>query len=80
MIIPDNTNEATCHAKCHKRVLKANLIARECDYYTKRVLIDLKMPKLEEIFTTVVILCHCYDRLAVFASILLEASGYRWIP
>ena len=24
------------------------------------------MPKLEEIFTTVAIVCHCYDRLAVF--------------
>ena len=24
------------------------------------------MPKLEEIFTTVSIVCHCYDRLAVF--------------
>ena len=24
------------------------------------------MPKLEEIFTTVAIVCHCYDRLAAF--------------
>ena len=32
---------------------------------TKRVLDDLKIPKLEEIFTTVAIECHRYQRLAV---------------
>ena len=27
----DDTNEAICHDKCHKRASKVNLIARECD-------------------------------------------------
>ena len=42
---------------------------------TKRVLDNLKMPELEEIFTTVAIMCHRYEGLAVlqnvFAIILL---------
>ena len=25
----------------------------------------MRMPKLQEIFTTVVIVCHCYERFAV---------------
>ena len=29
----DDTNEAICHDKCHKRASKVNLIARECDNY-----------------------------------------------
>ena len=45
---------------------------------TKRVLDNLRMPKLQEIFTTVAIVCHRYERLAVlqnfFAIILLLAS------
>ena len=65
MIIP--TRRHVTLSVIIKRVFKANVIARECDNYkTKRVLDNLKMPKLEEIFTTVAIVCHCYDRLAVF--------------
>ena len=45
---------------------------------TGRVLDNLRMPKLQEIFTTVTIMCHRYKRLAVlqnvFAIILLWAS------
>ena len=45
---------------------------------TGRVLDDLRMPKLQEIFTTVAIVCHCDKRLTVlqnvFAIILLWAS------
>ena len=41
----------------------------------KSFLDDLRMPKLQEIFTTVAIVCHCSDRLSVsqniFAIILL---------
>ena len=44
---------------------------------TKRALDYLRMPKLQEIFTTVAIVCHRYERLAVlqivFATILLWA-------
>ena len=32
---------------------------------TNRVLDDLKMPKLKEIFMTVATTCHCYDRPTV---------------
>ena len=32
---------------------------------TKRALDYLRMPKQQEIFTTVAIVCHCYERLAV---------------
>ena len=32
---------------------------------TNRVLDDFKMPKLKEIFMTVAIVCHCYDRPTV---------------
>ena len=35
------------------------------DTETKKVLGDLKMPKLEEIFTSVAIAWHCHARLAV---------------
>ena len=42
---------------------------------TKRVLDNFRMPKLQEIFTTIATVCHCYERLAdlrnVFAIILL---------
>ena len=42
---------------------------------TGRVFDNLRMPKLQEIFTSVAIVCHCYERLAVlqnvFAIILL---------
>ena len=45
--------------------------------YTDRL---LRMPKLQEIFTTVAIVCHCYERLAalknVFTIILLWARKY----
>ena len=44
---------------------------------TKRALENLRMPKVQEIFTTVAIVCHRYERLAVsqnvFAIILLLA-------
>ena len=44
---------------------------------TKRALDYLRMPKLQEIFTTVAIVCHDYERLAVlknvYATILLLA-------
>ena len=44
----------------------------------KKVLDNLRMPKRQEIFTTVAIVCHRYERLAVlqnfFAIILLLAS------
>ena len=44
----------------------------------KKVLDNLRMPKLQEIFTTVAIVCHRYERLAVlqnaFTIILLLAS------
>ena len=26
----------------------------------------MKMPKLEEIFTTIAIVCHCYERVEVY--------------
>ena len=43
----------------------------------RKVLDNLRMPKLQEIFTTVAIVCHRYQRLAVlrnfFAIILLLA-------
>ena len=46
----------------------------------KRALYNLRMPKLQEIFTTVAIVCHCYERLAVlknvFTIILLWARKY----
>ena len=32
---------------------------------TKRVLDNLRMPKVQEIFTTVSVVCHRYERLAV---------------
>ena len=32
---------------------------------TKRVLDDFKMPKLEQIFTTIAMMCHRFERLAV---------------
>ena len=35
----------------------------------KRALYNLKMSKLQEIFTTVVIVCHCYERLAVLQNV-----------
>ena len=42
---------------------------------SKRALYNLRTPKLQEIFTTVAIVCHRYERLAVllyvFAIILL---------
>ena len=42
---------------------------------TKRALDNLRMPKVQEIFTAVAVVCHCYERLAVsqnvFAIILL---------
>ena len=42
---------------------------------TKRALDYVRMPKLQEIFTTAAIVFHCYERLAVlqnvFAIILL---------
>ena len=45
---------------------------------TGRVFDNLRMPKLQEIFTSVAIVCHCYERLAVlqnvFAIILLWES------
>ena len=45
---------------------------------TERVFDNLRMPKLQEIFTSVAIVCHCYERLAVlqnvFAIILLWES------
>ena len=45
---------------------------------TGRVFDNLRMPKLQEIFTSVAIVCHCYERLAVlqnvFAIILLWQS------
>ena len=44
----------------------------------KKVLDNLGVPKLQEIFTTVAIVCHRYERLSVlqnfFAIILLFAS------
>ena len=37
----------------------------------KRAQIDyLRMPKLQEIFTTVAIMCHRYEKLAVLPSVL----------
>ena len=43
----------------------------------RKVLDNLRMPKLQEIFTTVAIVCHRYQRLAIlrnfFAIILLLA-------
>ena len=45
---------------------------------TGRVFDNLRMPKLQEIFTSVAIVCHCDERLAVlqnvFAIILLWES------
>ena len=45
---------------------------------TGRVLHNLRMPKLQEIFTSVAIVCHRYERLTVlqnvFAIILLWES------
>ena len=45
---------------------------------TGRVFDNLRMLKLQEIFTSVAIVCHCYERLAVlqnvFAIILLWES------
>ena len=35
----------------------------------KRVLDNLRMPKQQEIFTTVAIVCHHEERLAVFQNI-----------
>ena len=35
----DDTNEAICHDKCHKRASKVNLIARECDNYRLAVFV-----------------------------------------
>ena len=35
----------------------------------KRALYNLRMPKLQEIFTTVAIVCHCYERLAVLKNV-----------
>ena len=35
----------------------------------KRALYNLRMSKLQEIFTTVVIVCHCYERLAVLQNV-----------
>ena len=44
----------------------------------KKVLHNLRMPKLQEIFTTAAIVCHRYERLAAlqnfFAIIFLLAS------
>ena len=36
---------------------------------TKRVLEYLGIPKLQEIFTTVAIMCHRYERLAVLQNV-----------
>ena len=35
----------------------------------RRALDYLRMPKLQEIFTTVAIVCHRYERLAVFQNV-----------
>ena len=49
----------------------------------KRVLCDFEMPKLEEIFKKVVIVCHRYEKPAVLKvlmrlSVLLRASNRPW--
>ena len=36
---------------------------------TGRVFDNLRMPKLQEIFTSVAIVCHCYERLAVLQNV-----------
>ena len=36
---------------------------------TKRVLDNLRMPKVQEIFTTVSVVCHRYERLTCFANV-----------
>jgi len=38
---------------------------RDGETETKNILGNLKIPKLEEIFFRVAIVCHCYERLAV---------------
>ena len=35
---------------------------------TKKVLANLRMPKLQENSTTVAIVCHCYERLSFLCS------------
>ena len=48
---------------------------------TKRALDYSRIPKLQEIFTTVAIVCHCYERLAVLQmfSPLLLFSEQRYL-
>ena len=38
---------------------------RDGETETKNILGNLKIPKLEENFIRVAIVCHCYERLAV---------------
>ena len=38
---------------------------RDGETETKNILGKLKIPKLEEIFIRVAVVCHCYERLAV---------------
>ena len=58
-----------------KRISKSYLKEKNGEKERKRVLYNLRMPKLQEIFTTVAIVCHRYERLDVlqnvFAIILL---------
>ena len=37
---------------------------------TKRILDNFRTPKPQEIFITVAIVCHCYERLAVLQNVL----------
>ena len=63
-----------------KRISKSYLKEKNGEKERKRVLYNLRMPKLQEIFTRVAIVCHCYERLAVlknvFTIILLWARKY----
>ena len=51
-----------------KKLAKALLTSKKNEETeTKRVVGDMKMPKREEIFTTVFIVCHRYERLPRYA-------------
>ena len=58
-----------------KNLAKAIYKEKNGEKERKRALYNLRMPKIQEIFTTVAIVCHPYERLAflqnVFAIILL---------
>ena len=60
------------------REVKASKKLSKSYLQRKRALYDFGMSKLQEIFTTVAIVCHCYKRLTVFRHDSALSKKRRW--